>query len=239
MKQMRPKYINTIILIGAVLCLLTVAFFWGDSPEKSSEAGRVQSSQAVAGSNDKKASVPEKTAVSKLQKAGNTSVAEATDQAQTAVGQDSSRAAGAGKDTAALANTCTLAVKCTTILDHMDKFDNRKLQVLPPDGVIFPGTTVAFLQGESAFDVLQREMKKAGLHLEFTSVPLYKSNYIEGIGNIYELDCGELSGWVYRVNGLVPGYGCNLYELKDGDVVEFVYTCNLGRDVGGNNFQGE
>jgi len=239
MKQMRPKFINTIILIGAVLSLLTVAFIWGDSPGKMGETDRVQSSQVVAGSNDKKASAPEKTAISAPQKAGNTSVTEATDQTQTTAGQDSSRAAGAGKDTAALSDTCSLSVKCMTILDNMDKFDNRKLQVLPPDGVIFPGTTVAFRQGESAFDVLQREMKKAGIHLEFTSVPLYKSNYIEGIGNIYELDCGELSGWVYRVNGLVPGYGCNLYELKDGDVIEFVYTCNLGRDVGGNNFQGE
>jgi hypothetical protein len=86
----------------------------------------------------------------------------------------------------------------------MDKLDKSKLQVLPPDGVIFPAAVVPFVQGESVFDVFQREMKKAAIQFEFNDVPIYKSKYIEGIGNIYELDCGELSGWVYRVNGLVP-----------------------------------
>lgn len=34
------------------------------------------------------------------------------------------------------------------------------------------------------------------------------------------------------MNGAFPNYGCGMYELKDGDVVEWVYTCDLGRDVG-------
>lgn len=33
---------------------------------------------------------------------------------------------------------------------------------------------------------------------------MYNSAYIEGINNLYEFDCGELSGWMYKVNGLVP-----------------------------------
>ena len=55
--------------------------------------------------------------------------------------------------------------------------------------------------------------------------------YIKGISNLYERDCGELSGWIYMVNDKVPGYGCSQYILKDGDKIEFVYTCNLGKDV--------
>ena len=30
-----------------------------------------------------------------------------------------------------------------------------------------------------------------------------------------------------------PNYGCSRYELQDGDTVEWVYTCELGDDVGG------
>lgn len=66
-----------------------------------------------------------------------------------------------------------------------------------------------------------------------TNTPIYNSAYIEGIGNLYEFDCGELSGWMYKVNGWFPNYGCSRYRLKSGDRVEWVYTCDLGRDVGG------
>ncbi|SMC90145.1 DUF4430 domain-containing protein [Papillibacter cinnamivorans] len=130
---------------------------------------------------------------------------------------------------------CTLSVSCGTILDNLESFSKDKLEILPEDGILFPTQTVQFYEGETVFNVLQREMKKHGIHMEFSSVPLYNSNYIEGIGNIYEFDCGELSGWVYRVNGKFPGYGCSQYALEDGDTVEWLYTCDQGKDVGGDN----
>ena len=65
------------------------------------------------------------------------------------------------------------------------------------------------------------------------NTPIYNSAYIEGIANLYEFDCGELSGWMYKVNGWFPNYGCSRYRLTEGDVVEWVYTCDLGNDVGG------
>ena len=59
----------------------------------------------------------------------------------------------------------------------------------------------------------------------------YNSAYIEGIHNLYEFDCGQLSGWIYKVNGWSPNYGCSRYDLADGDVIEWQYTCNLGIDI--------
>ena len=38
---------------------------------------------------------------------------------------------------------------------------------------------------------------------------------------------------MFRVNDWFPNYGCSRYVLKDGDTVEWVYTCDLGKDVGG------
>lgn len=131
------------------------------------------------------------------------------------------------------AYTCTLSVRCDTILDNMDWLDPEKAELVPEDGVIFPATEVTFYEGESVFNVLQREMKKAKIHMEFVNTPIYNSAYIEGIHNLYEFDCGELSGWMYKVNGWFPNYGCSRYALKDADVVEWVYTCDLGVDVGG------
>jgi hypothetical protein len=139
----------------------------------------------------------------------------------------------AGAETGDGVYTCTMSVRCDTILDNLALLEREKWELVPADGVIFPETTVTFYEGESAFNVLRREMKQAGIHLEFMNVPIYNSAYIEGINNLYEFDVGELSGWMYSVNGWFPNYGCSRYGLKDGDNVEFVYSCDLGHDVGG------
>ncbi len=129
-------------------------------------------------------------------------------------------------------NVVTFSIRCDTILNNLDKFSKEKLSVLPSSGVIIASRSVEFDEGESVFDVLKRETHAAKVHLEFVYTPLYNSVYIEGIHNIYEFDCGELSGWTYKVNGVFPGYGCAQYTVKNGDVIEWVYTCDLGRDVG-------
>ncbi|BBI35464.1 DUF4430 domain-containing protein [Cohnella abietis] len=130
--------------------------------------------------------------------------------------------------------TVTLSVTCKTILDNLNIFNKDKLEVLPEDGVIYKARKVTFYKGESVFDVLLREMKSNKIHMEFEMTPIYNSNYIEGINNIYEFDCGELSGWMFKVNGWFPNYGSSRYILEDGDVVDWVYTCDLGRDIGGD-----
>lgn len=121
--------------------------------------------------------------------------------------------------------TCILSVECGTILDNISRFNNDKINILPKDGVIFPETEVVFHPGESVFNVLVREMKRNKIHMEFEMTPIYETAYIRGIANIYEFDCGELSGWTYKVNGKSPNVGCSLYELKNGDKIEWIYTC--------------
>ena len=130
--------------------------------------------------------------------------------------------------------TCTFSIECSTILNNLDKLDPDKIELVPSNGVILPPTKVTFYEGESVFDVLQRVCKQNNIHLESSWTPMYNSAYIEGIHNLYEFDCGELSGWVYRVNGWYPNYGCSRYQLVDGEKVEWRYTCDLGKDVGCN-----
>lgn len=129
---------------------------------------------------------------------------------------------------------CTLSVNCSSVLQHLDQLNVNKKEIIPQDGVIFSAQSIAFEEGESAFDVLKRVMKDNKIHMEFTKTPVYNSTYIEGIANLYEFDCGELSGWMYRVNGVYPNYSASKYILKPGDTVEFIYTCDLGRDIGGD-----
>ena len=129
--------------------------------------------------------------------------------------------------------TCTFSIECSTILNNLDMLDPEKLEMVPSNGVILETVTVTFYEGESVFDVLQRICKEYGIHMEAEWTPIYNSAYVEGIHNLYEFDCGALSGWMYSVNDWYPNYGCSRYRLKEGDVVQWRYTCDLGNDVGG------
>ena len=129
--------------------------------------------------------------------------------------------------------TCTFSIECTTILNNLEMLDAAKLEMVPYDGVILKEVSVTFYEGESVFNVLQRVCREFGIHMEAEWTPIYNSAYIEGIHNLYEFDCGALSGWMYKVNDWYPNYGCSRYQLADGDVVEWRYTCDLGNDVGG------
>ena len=131
--------------------------------------------------------------------------------------------------------TCIISISCETILDNIDKCVESKKALVPEDGIILPATEVTFSDGESVYDVLQRVCKEAGIQIESSFTPAYNSAYVEGINNLYEFDCGELSGWMFSVNGWYPNYGCSKYTVNAGDEICWVYTCNLGKDVGDNS----
>ena len=56
--------------------------------------------------------------------------------------------------------------------------------------------------------------------------------FVTSIQGLENGACGAASGWLFRVNGEFPNKGCSDYELNDGDVIEWVYTCDLGQDIG-------
>lgn len=135
--------------------------------------------------------------------------------------------------TTAQVDTCTISIECSTIFSNLSSLEANKLSQLPADGIILKKTEVEIKDGDTVFSVLQRVCRENGIHLEYSSNNAFNSVYIEGIHNLYEFDCGELSGWMYRVNGWYPNYGCSNYSVRNGDIIEFRYTCDLGADVGG------
>ena len=131
--------------------------------------------------------------------------------------------------------TCKISIRCDTILNNMSDLKEGKNKYVPSNGVILATSEIDFDEGETVLDVLKRACSLAGIQLEYSWTPMYNSYYIEGINNLYEFDCGEESGWMYKVNGWFPNYGCSAYTLKDGDAIVFCYTCKgLGADVGGS-----
>lgn len=133
--------------------------------------------------------------------------------------------------------TCTLEVRCDVLLENPEVLPKEKIGLVPKDGILLPSVEVTFTAGESAFDVLRRVLREEKIHFEYVDASAYDTVYIEGIGNIYEYDCGSLSGWMYSVNDVFPGLGCSSYILADGDAVSFRYTCDMGEDLGAERVQ--
>lgn len=130
-------------------------------------------------------------------------------------------------------NICTITILCDTVLAHPDRLNQAKAPYVPYDGVVLAKTTVAFTPGESVFDVLQRTCQKGNIQIEYSWTPIYDSYYVEGINYLSEFDCGPESGWMYKVNGVYPNYGCSSYTLQGGEEIVWCYTCEgLGADVG-------
>ena len=128
--------------------------------------------------------------------------------------------------------TCTLEIRCDVLLGKLDQMTKEKAALVPEDGILLETVEIEFAGGESVFDVFRKVLREEKIHFEYVDASAYDSVYIEGIGNIYEFDCGPQSGWMFSVNGIYPGLGCSAYTLADGDVIVFNYTCDLGADLG-------
>ena len=150
----------------------------------------------------------------------------------TAVTQDTTEAAtqatATTQDTTeAETVTCTIAISCATILDNMDSLVDSKKDIIPSDGTILATTTVTVEEGQSVYDALRKACQQTGIPLDASGANAYGTTYVKGINNIYEFDCGSLSGWKYCVNGVYPNYGCSSYILKEGDRIVWNYTCTM------------
>lgn len=141
--------------------------------------------------------------------------------------------------------TVTVSIRCDTLLkeENWKKLDKqlRSDKYVPSDGMILEETACALRKGDTAFDLLKRVCRYNEIQMEYQGpdTNVYSTVFIKGINYLYDFSCGELSGWMYKVNGEFPGKGCSSYKLHDGDRVEWVYTCDLGQDVGDRYLKGK
>lgn len=92
------------------------------------------------------------------------------------------------------------------------------------NGVILDLRAVKVFANETLMDLMRRIFDDR--------IVIRNGNYVVSIDGQAELDKGKDSGWMYSVNGAFPNVGANSYVLKGGDIVKWLYTENLGVDVG-------
>lgn len=125
----------------------------------------------------------------------------------------------------------TVSADCSAALKNMDGIvtDINPAEVIPADGAVISECEVSLPEGASAFDALAAAAREQRVRVD-SSGSIY-GTYVRSIGYICEFGFGELSGWMYLVNGEFPDVSAAAYSLGEGDIVEFVYTCDLGKDI--------
>lgn len=128
--------------------------------------------------------------------------------------------------------TASIEVNCEKVFDNLDKLKKEKNDIIPEDGIIFTNQNAGFKEGETVLDLLKRQLKENKIQFDYESLSGTGIDFVKGINNLYTFDCGEESGWIFKINDEFPLEGCNQIKLKQGDKVEFLYTCDWGIDVG-------
>lgn len=112
--------------------------------------------------------------------------------------------------------------------------DKVSMRVADPKGKTYlPKTSFDFVLGETVYSLLT----KSGLRYEAKYYGMYGGYYVQKIEGLGEFDKGAKSGWMYRVNGVYPEVSCSEYKLRAGDDVEWLYTTDLGKDIGASSEQ--
>ena len=133
--------------------------------------------------------------------------------------------------------TVTITIRCDTAVKNGMHLESKWAGIVPASGVILPVTTVEIEDGQTVFDVLAYVCSKYKIHMSYRG-GTSSGCYVDGINNLFEFDGGRWSGWMYCVNKWYPNYGCGVYYVKAGDVIEWNYTCDLGLDLEGADIFG-
>lgn len=116
-----------------------------------------------------------------------------------------------------IVGTVTLEIRCDTVAGSAD--------YIPESGVVLEKTEFAIAEGETVYDIIVEACRENSIQIELSG------GYVSGINYIYEFDFGDLSGWLYYVNGEEASVGCDQYALSDGDEIEWLYSLEMGNDL--------
>ena len=113
-----------------------------------------------------------------------------------------------------------LVIDCSEIVSNLDNesyaVKAEKRDIVPENGIVLEKEGKCN-EGTTAYDLVVSVLKKNKIHFDGTGV------YFKGIGNLYEGDCGQFSGWMFFINGNLAELGASDTIVKADDVIEFRY----------------
>lgn len=118
----------------------------------------------------------------------------------------------------------SITVRCDVIAGEESKY-------IPKSGVILEKEFFDIQNGDTVYDILIEAAKANKIQIETNGSSINGTIYVSGINYIYEYDYGDLSGWMYKVNGVNPALGCASYVLSDGEEIEWHYSLTIGKGM--------
>lgn len=124
------------------------------------------------------------------------------------------------------------AAEQSTTRKEAEKHDTVTVSIIGDDkhGVILPATETQAVEGATVLTIMELATRSHNIQMEYSGKGV--TAYVKGIGNLYEFDRGAKSGWMFKVNGAFADKGVGLIKVKPGDRIEWLYTLNLGKDIG-------
>lgn len=122
-----------------------------------------------------------------------------------------------------------------SVLGDTNHGDNGSAHGLKMGGLTpwVPEMSVEANTDETVWDVIQRVAQSKNLKIQAVYTEKYSSYYIESVNGLGEFDNGNLSGWMYTVNGSHPDVGVSARYLKQGDEIILHYTDDYTKEEGG------
>ena len=191
-----------------------------DSENKKSNS---KSTEKSAAKNDKKPS--DKNVKSKNGTDGNKNT-NTSKSKSTPLPDNKDKTSADGSDDNAEYIKCSISINCSILLSNMDKLDKNAGKYVPQDGKLLDKVELKVKKGASVYDVLTAACKRNKIAYDAEYSAIYKTSYVKGIGYLYEKMAGDMSGWLYQVDGVTPNVGASAYKLKGGESIEWMYTCS-------------
>jgi len=128
--------------------------------------------------------------------------------------------------------------------DELNSIDSEYRSQL---GTIISSTRVPFKAYDTIASVTLRLLKEKGFTADYEGDE-YSNFYLAAIGDFTakgkyyesfgEFDAGKDSGWMITWDDWFINKGASEFMVKDGDVIKWQYTCQLGADIGDTDWQG-
>jgi len=95
-------------------------------------------------------------------------------------------------------------------------------------GTILPQQSIDWEVGDTPYSILIRAIGSGRVQTSGSGDTLY----VKAIDGLAQFDKGPKSGWQFSINGWFPERSAASYELAPGDEVRWLYTLDLGADLG-------
>lgn len=127
--------------------------------------------------------------------------------------------------------SCTFTINASLAAKN-EELDKDVAALLKDDGMLANAKSITVKKGTNAGDAFKAFCKENNIVLN--SEDGEYGLFVKGIGGLDNGACGEMSYWLFKVNGEFSDVGAGSVTVNEGDAFEWIFTCDGGADVGYN-----